>query len=145
VTTWAASTELSARTKARKRALDILYAADVRGDDLSTTLAVEAKRAVGEPARQASWLYAREIVDGVLDHGGEIDELISTNSRDWKIDRMPAVDRALLRIATWEILFNDEVPAAVAIDEAVELAKELSTDDSAPFVHGVLARIARTS
>ncbi|MFK4790245.1 transcription antitermination factor NusB [Microbacterium sp. ZW T5_56] len=136
---------MSARTKARKRALDILFSSDVRGDALDVTLAAEAQRAVGEPAREASWLYAREIVDGVLDHRDEIDEQIVTHARDWKIDRMPAIDRALLRMASWEILFNDDVPAAVAIDEAVELAKEYSTDDSGAFVHGVLARIARSN
>jgi N utilization substance protein B len=136
---------VSARTKARKRALDILFSSDVRGDTLEATLAAEAKRAAGEPARQASWLYAREIVDGVVDHREEIDEQITTHSRDWRLERMPAVDRALLRIATWELLFNEEVPTAVAIDEAVELAKELSTEDSGSFVHGVLARIARSS
>ncbi|GGH35720.1 transcription antitermination factor NusB [Microbacterium album] len=136
---------MSARTKARKRALDILFSADVRGDAPAVALAAEAKRAASEPARQSSWLYAREIVDGVIDHADEIDEQITTHSRDWKLERMPTVDRALLRIATWEILFNDEVPTAVAIDEAVELAKEFSTDDSGAFVHGVLARIARSS
>lgn len=136
---------MSARTKARKRALDILFSADVRGDDLAVALAAEAKRAASEPARQASWLYAREIVDGVIDHAEEIDEQITTHSRDWKLERMPTVDRALLRIATWEILFNDSVPTAVAIDEAVELAKEFSTDDSGAFVHGVLARVARSN
>ncbi|MFT4158318.1 MAG: transcription antitermination factor NusB [Microbacterium sp.] len=135
---------MSARTKARKRALDIMFSADVRGDDVAVALAAEAKRAVNEPAREASWLYAREIVDGVIDHHGEIDEQITTHSRDWKLERMPAVDRALLRIGVWEILFNDEVPTAVAIDEAVELAKEFSTEDSGAFVHGVLARIARS-
>lgn len=134
---------MSARSKARKRALDILFSSDVRGDELSVTLAAEARRASSEPARQTSWLYAREIVDGIIDHGDEIDELITTHSRDWKIDRMPAVDRAILRIAVWELIHNDEVPTAVAIDEAVELAKELSTDDSGAFVHGVLARVAR--
>ncbi len=145
MTTSAASTELSARSKARKRALDILYQSDVRGDDLALTLAVEAKRAASEPAREASWLYAREIVDGVLDNHDDIDEQIITHARDWKIDRMPAVDRAILRIAVWELLHNDEVPAAVAIDEAVELAKEFSTDDSGSFIHGVLARITRAN
>ncbi|WP_299088486.1 transcription antitermination factor NusB [uncultured Microbacterium sp.] len=136
---------MSARSKARKRALDILYQSDVRGDDLALTLAVEAKRAASEPAREASWLYAREIVDGVLDNHDDIDEQIITHARDWKIDRMPAVDRAILRIAVWELLHNDEVPAAVAIDEAVELAKEFSTDDSGSFIHGVLARITRAN
>src|SRR6478752_5380342 len=102
---------MSARTKARKRALDILFQADVRGDEVSTVLAAEAKRAANEPSREASWLYARDIVD-----------------------------RALLRIGVWELLYNDEVPTGVAIDEAVELAKEFSTDDSGSFVHGVLAK-----
>jgi N utilization substance protein B len=136
---------VSARTKARKRALDILFSSDVRGDDLAVTLAAEAQRAASEPAREASWLYAREIVDGIIDQRDEIDEQITTHSRDWKIERMPAVDRALLRIGVWEILFNDEVPTAVAIDEAVELAKEFSTDDSGAFVHGVLARVSRAA
>ncbi len=134
---------MSARSKARKRALDILYQSDVRGDDLAATLAAEARRAASEPAREASWLYARDIIDGVIDNRDEIDENIVTHARDWKLDRMPAVDRAILRIGVWEIVFNTEVPTAVAIDEAVELAKEFSTDDSGSFVHGVLARIAR--
>jgi N utilization substance protein B len=136
---------VGARTKARKRALDILFSADVRGDDVSVTLAAEAKRAASEPAREASWLYAREVVDGIIDHHDEIDELITTHSRDWRLERMPAVDRALLRIGVWEILFNDDVPTAGAIDEAVELAKEFSTDDSGAFVHGVLARVSRAA
>ena len=136
---------MSARSKARKRALDILFQSDVRGDDLPMTLAAEAKRAASEPAREASWLYARDIVDGVIDNRDEIDEQITTYAKDWSLARMPAVDRAILRMAAWEILFNDEVPTAVAIDEAVELAKEFSTDDSGAFVHGVLGRIARTS
>ncbi|WP_417562550.1 transcription antitermination factor NusB [Microbacterium sp.] len=136
---------MSARTKARKRAMDILFQSDVRGETLATMLAAEARRAANEPAREASWLYAREIVDGIIDNQSEIDEQITTSARDWSLSRMPAVDRALLRIGTWEIVYNDEVPAAVAIDEAVELAKEYSTDDSGAFVHGVLARIARSS
>ncbi|MET0304258.1 MAG: transcription antitermination factor NusB [Microbacteriaceae bacterium] len=136
---------MSARSKARKRALDILFQSDVRGDQLDTTLATEAKRAASEPAREASWLYAREIVDGVIDNRDAIDEQITTFSKDWTLARMPAVDRAVLRIGVWEILFNDEVPAAVAIDEAVELAKEFSTDESGSFVHGVLGRIARAT
>ena len=136
---------MSARTKARKRALDILFSSDVRGDAIGVTLAAEAKRAASEPAREASLLYAREIADGIVDHQDEIDEQITTHSRDWKLERMPAVDRALLRIAVWEILYNEQVPTADAIDEAVELAKEFSTDDSGAFVHGVLARVARSS
>lgn len=136
---------MSARSKARKRALDILFQSDVRGDEIAVTLAAEAKRAANEPAREASWLYAREIVDGVIDHRDDIDEQIATHSRDWKIERMPAVDRALLRMGVWELLYNESVPTAVVIDEAVELAKEFSTDDSGAFVHGVLARVARSN
>jgi N utilization substance protein B len=136
---------MSARSKARKRALDILFQADVRGDEIGIILAAEAQRAAGEPARQASWLYAREIVDGVIDNREAIDEQITTFAKDWSLARMPAVDRAVLRIGVWEILYNDDVPTAVAIDEAVELVKEFSTDESGPFVHGVLARIARSS
>jgi N utilization substance protein B len=136
---------MSARTKARRRAMDILFQSDVRGEQIATILAAEAKRAANEPAREASWLYAREIVDGVIDNQGEIDEQITTSAKDWSLERMPAVDRALLRVGTWEILFNDEVPTAVAIDEAVELAKEFSTDESGAFIHGVLARIGRSN
>jgi transcription antitermination protein NusB len=136
---------MSARTKARKRALDILFSADVRGEELPVMLAAEAKRAASEPARETSWLYARDIVDGIVDNREAIDEQITTFAKDWSLARMPAVDRALLRIAVWEILYNDEVPVAVAIDEAVELAKEFSTDDSGAFVHGVLGRVSRGS
>lgn len=136
---------MSARSKARKRALDVLFSSDVRGESIADTLAAEAIRAASEPAREASWLYAREIVDGVIDHADEIDELIRTHSRDWKLERMPAVDRAVLRIGVWELLYNDEVDVAVAIDEAVELVKEFSTDEAGSFVNGILARIARSS
>lgn len=136
---------MSARTKARKRAIDILYIADVRQISIEQSLALEAERAASEPAREASWLYAREVVDGVVDHRDEIDELIETYSQGWTLARMPIIDRAILRIGIWEILYNDEVPHAVAIDEAVEAAKVLSTDDSAGFVNGLLGRIAQTA
>lgn len=134
---------MSARSKARKRALDLLFQADVRGEDVAVIVEAEAKRAAGEPDRMASWLYAREIVDGVTDHSDEINELIESYAQSWTIDRMPAVDRAVLRLASWEILHNTEVPIAVAIDEAVELAKEYSTEDSGRFINGVLGKIAQ--
>lgn len=102
-------------------------------------------RAAGEPQREASWLYARELVDGVTDHRAEIDEMIETYSTNWPLSRMPVIDRAILRIAVWEILHNDEIPPAVAIDEAVEHAKQLSTEDSAGFVNGLLGRIAASA
>lgn len=133
---------MSARTKARKRALDMLFQADVLATPISEIVASEAKRAANEPDRLASWTYALEIVDGVTDHREEIDELISSYAQGWTIDRMPNVDRAILRLSSWEILYNDEVPAPVAINEAVGLAKGYSTEDSSRFVNGVLARIA---
>ena len=136
---------MSARSKARKRALDLLYAAELRQQSLSEALADAAIRAASEPQRAASWAYAREIVEGVIDHATEIDQAIAAQSRDWSLERMPAVDRALLRLATWEIRYNDEVDVAVAITEAVELARTLSTDDSARFVNGVLDAIAHAA
>ncbi|KAM9865412.1 Transcription antitermination protein NusB [Leucobacter aridicollis] len=120
----------------------MLFQADVMHTSVMDVVAAEAKRAVGEPDRVASWLYAREIVDGVNDHREEIDELIASYAQGWTIERMPNVDRAILRIASWEMLHNPEVPAAVAINEAVALAKEYSTDDSSRFVNGVLGKIA---
>lgn len=120
----------------------MLFQADVRQVTYMQIVESEATRAAGEPDRAKSWLYAREIVDGVNDHSHEIDEKIQTFAHDWSIERMPAVDRAILRMATWEILFNSNVDAPVAINEAIELAKEYSTDESAKFVNGVLGRIS---
>jgi N utilization substance protein B len=134
---------VSARTKARKRALDILYSADMRQISIDDAIAAEAARAVSEPARAASWLYAREIVDGIVDNQADIDEMIETYAVGWTLARMPAIDRALLRIGIWEIMFNDEVPDAVAISEAIEAATVLSTDDSAGFINGLLAKISQ--
>ena len=135
---------MGARTKARKRALDLLYGSDVREDSINSSLAVEAARAEADPKRSSSWEYAREIVEGIVAHGDEIDELIETYAQGWTLQRMPAIDRALLRMGIWEILFNDQVPDSVAIAEAVELASSLSTEDSAGFVNGLLARVAST-
>lgn len=129
---------MGARTKARKRALDVLFEAEQRHLD---PIALLADR-VAEPGTEAALpQYSVDIVEGVLDRLDRIDELLETYSHEWSLDRMPAVDRALLRIGTWEILFNDEVPDAVAIDEAVELSRSLSTDDSPVFVNGLLGRI----
>lgn len=133
---------MSARTKARKRALDMLFQADIRGSSVADIVSAEAKRAAHEPDRMASWLYAREIVDGVQDHADEIDELIRTYAQGWTLERMPNVDRSLLRIATWEMLWNPEIPVPVAITEAVLLAQEYSTEDSSRYLNGVLANIA---
>jgi N utilization substance protein B len=131
---------MAARTKARKRALDVLFEAEQRQVDPSTLLA----QRVADPgaAQTALPQYTVEIVEGVIAHRERIDELLETYSHGWTLDRMPAVDRGLLRIGGWEVLFNDDVPDVVAIDEAVDLARELSTDDSPSFVNGLLARVA---
>ncbi|EAR24425.1 transcription termination factor [marine actinobacterium PHSC20C1] len=136
---------MGARSKARKRALDLMYGADVRGESINEALATESSRALSDPARATSWAYAQQVVVGITEHGDEIDELIETYSQGWPLNRMPAVDRALLRIALWEILYNDEVPAGVAISEAVESAKVHSTEDSAGFINGLLGRIAASN
>ena len=131
---------MSARTKARKRAIDILFEADQRGANLSDVLAERIALSGREtPVPQ----YGIDLVRGVIDQWMSVNILISEAAKEWTMDRMPAVDRAVLRVATWEIVFNDEVPAAVAIDEAVELAADLSTDDSPTFINGVLGTIAR--
>jgi len=133
---------MSARSKARKRALDILYGADLRELPIADLLAEEAGRAT--PQRESSWGYAREIATGVSDHLAEIDETIVEHAHGWTLQRMPVLDRAIARLATWEILYNPEVPDGVAIAEAVEFATVLSTDDSAGFLNGVLGAIARS-
>jgi N utilization substance protein B len=129
---------VAARTKARKRALDVLFEADQRGLDPLTVLA----RRVAEPGTQAPIpQYSVDLVEGVVEHLERIDEVLATHSHGWTVARMPAVDRGLLRVGTWEILWNDEVPDAVAVSEAVSLAEELSTDESPSFYNGLLARI----
>ena len=129
---------MGARTKARKRAADILFEAEQRDIDALRLLRERVERPLVEsPVPQ----YAVDLVEGVIAHRERIDELLETYSNGWTLERMPAVDRALLRIGTWEILWNEEVPDAVAIDEAVDLAAELSTDDSPSFVNGLLARL----
>ncbi|ROQ41041.1 NusB antitermination factor [Frondihabitans sp. PhB188] len=136
---------MSARTKARKRALDVLYVADIRQISIDDALVQETQRAMDTPERKSSWAYARDIVQGVIENRPEIDELIETYSQGWTLSRMPTIDRAILRIGIWELTHNDEIPNAVAISEAVEMAQSLSTDDSASFVNGLLARISSTT
>ncbi|GHF08838.1 transcription antitermination factor NusB [Pseudolysinimonas yzui] len=134
---------MSARTKSRKRALDILYGADVRGIEIATLLGAEAERAETQPERGSSWPYAREIVEGVDRHLAELDEEIEAHSQGWSLARMPALDRAIARLAAWEILHNDEVPDGVAIAEAVDLATSLSTEESSGYLNGLLGAISR--
>lgn len=129
---------MAARSKARKRALDILFEADLRGLDAVTLLADRLATAAAEQPVPA---YAVELVEGVTEHRARIDELLSSYAEGWTLERMPGVDRAVLRIGVYELLWRADVPDAVAIDEAVELAKALSTDESPRFVNGVLGRI----
>lgn len=129
---------MSARGKARKRALDYLYAGEMRRESAVTRL--EGAVADGEGHTHP---YTDLIVRGVQEHRERIDGLLSAYSEGWTLERMPAVDRNILRIGVWEILFADDVPGGVAMSEALGLARELSTDESPQFVNGVLGAIAR--
>ena len=127
---------MSARSKARKRALDILFEADQRDVDALELLATRLAQA--EPPVSE---YTAALVEGVVGARQRIDELLTTYSQGWGLDRMPAVDRAILRLGTYELLWCDDVPDAVAIDQAVSLARDLSTDESPAFVNGLLGRL----
>jgi N utilization substance protein B len=127
---------MSARSKARKRALDILFEAEQRS--VPAVEALAGRVAAADPPVSE---YTSELVDGVVANQERIDELLSTYSQGWSLDRMPAVDRSLLRLATYELLWRDDVPDAVVIDEAVTLARTLSTDESPGFVNGLLGRL----
>ena len=128
---------MGARTKARKRALDVLYQADLRGVDPLVAMTELEDRSDG-PLNP----YTRMIVEGVSTHRTRIDDLLSTYSEQWPVGRMPAVDRNLLRIGAWEVLWAPDVPTGVAISEAVERSKDLSTDESPSFINGVLGQLA---
>ena len=132
---------MSARSKARKQALDLLYETDIRGTNLVETLVSRDIPAEGPDARPIRE-YNKELVNGVSDNRRKIDELITTYAQGWDMDRLPAVDRNILRLGIFEILWSTDVPMSVAIDEALILAKELSSDDSSKYIHGVLGRIA---
>ncbi|WP_296704113.1 MULTISPECIES: transcription antitermination factor NusB [Rothia] len=127
---------MNSRTKARLRALEVLFEADQRNEDYIEVL---RRRRLYTVAQISA--YSEEIIRGVRDHDEEIREFVETYARDWSFERMPAVDRAVLRIGTWELLYNDEVPDAVAISEAVGLARVLSTNDSPKFVNGLLDKL----
>ena len=128
---------MSARSKARKRALDLLYASEMRNRSTRR----RAGRASPRPARStttpSSWSQ------GVTEHRARLDEVIASYAQGWTLDRMPAVDRNVLRMATYEVLYVDDVPDAVAVSEALNLVRDLSTDESPAFVNGVLGNIVR--
>jgi len=130
---------LSARTKARKRAVDLLFEAEQRGINARDLLADRLAKPVTEaPLNQ----YTADLVEGVVAHWTDINELLATYSQGWTVERMPSVDRAILRLGAYEVLYSPDVPEGVAIAEAVELATTLSTDESPKFVNGLLARLA---
>jgi len=130
---------VSARTKARKRALELLFEAEARNVNVGQLL---ADRLAAPTTQHPLPEYTATLVEGALAHWGEINEVLETYSQGWPLERMPSVDRAVLRVATWEIVWNDEVPDPVAIAEAVELVKGMSTDESPRFVNGLLARVS---
>jgi transcription antitermination protein NusB len=126
---------VSARSKARRRAVEVLYEMDLRQQTAQQALESLASRMQAEVNE-----YTEQIVRGTAAHAEQIDETVSTYAQGWTLDRMPAVDRAILRVGTWEILWGD-VPDAVALAEAVQLANDLSTDESGRYINGVLARV----
>ena len=132
---------MSARSKARKQTLDLLYESDIRGSsaaDLLVLRDVPDESPDARPIRD----FTKELIGGITENRRKIDELIATYAQGWDMDRLPAVDRNILRLAIYEIIWSDDVEDAVAIDEALNLARDLSTDESAGYIHGVLGRIS---
>jgi N utilization substance protein B len=129
---------MAARSKARKRAVDVLYESDARGVPATTTLA--ERLALADPPVNE---YTVELIEGLDANRERVDEILTGYAEGWTVERMPGVDRAVLRLGVYELLWRPDVPEAVVIDEAVELAKTLSTDESPRFVNGVLARVLR--
>jgi N utilization substance protein B len=127
---------VSARGKARRRAVEILFEAEQRSEDAREVM---ERRRMHSDSQVSP--YAEELVLGVTMRRGELDEYLETYSQGWTLERMPAVDRNVLRVGAWELLFNDDVPDGVAVAEAVNLAKELAGDDSPGFVNGLLGRL----
>jgi transcription antitermination protein NusB len=129
---------VAARSKARKRAVDVLYESDARG--VTATVTLGERVTLADPPVNA---YTIALIEGIHANRYRIDEILTEYADGWTVSRMPGVDRAVLRLGVYELLWCADVPAAVAIDEAVELAKMLSTDESPRFVNGVLARVLR--
>ncbi len=132
---------MSARSKARKQALDLLYEADIRGTSAAVLLEQRDTTEDGPGARPIRD-FTKELIAGVTENKRKIDELITTYAQGWDMDRLPAVDRNILRLGIYEIVWNADLDDGIAIDEALTLAKELSTDESAGYIHGVLGRIS---
>jgi len=132
---------VSARSKARKQALDLLYESDIRGSSAADLLLLRDIPDEGPDARPIRD-FTKALIGGITENRRKIDELIATYAQGWDMDRLPAVDRNILRLAIYEIIWSDDVEDAVAIDEALNLARDLSTDESAGYIHGVLGRIS---
>jgi N utilization substance protein B len=131
---------VAARNKARKRAFQILFEADQRGAPVQTVLADWIRHARTDERQPPVGEYTMELVEGYAQYADRIDDLISTHAVGWTLDRMPVVDRNIVRLAAYELVWEDDTPDAVVIDEAVQLAKEFSTDESPSFVNGLLGR-----
>ena len=129
------------RHQARKRAVDLLFEAEARDLTPAEVVDVRTTLATANPDVSALQPYSAAAARGVGEHAAHIDDLISSHLQGWTLDRLPAVDRAILRVAVWELLYADDVPEPVAVDEAVQLAKELSTDESPSFINGVLGQV----
>ena len=133
--------KLGARHKARKRAVDFLFEAEARDLDPVDLAGDRADLAAKDDSVAPVPGYTVTLVTGVAENLDRIDSVIESHLQDWTLDRLPAVDRAILRLAVWELFHATDVPPVVAVDEAVELAKQLSTDDSPGFVNGVLGQV----
>lgn len=132
---------MSARSKARKQSLDLLYESDIRGTqalELLQSRDIEDNGPDARPIRE----YTKELISGIADHRRKIDELIATYAQGWDMDRLPAVDRNILRLAIFELLWGKDLSDSIIIDEALTLAKDLSTEESSSYIHGVLGRIS---
>ena len=133
--------KLGARHKARKRAVDFLFEAEARDVDPVELAEERAQLATRDESVAPVAPYTATVVEGVAENLDRLDQVIESHLQDWTLERLPAVDRAILRIAVWELFHATDVPPVVAVDEAVELAKELSTDDSPGFVNGILGQV----
>jgi N utilization substance protein B len=134
---------VSARSKARKRALDALFAADLTGENAISALKRTELESRERDSQTAIFDYAETLVAGYLANKDRIDAKLQALAEGWTLERMPNVDRAILRLSAWELLYNEEIPSEVAISEAVSMASELSTDESPKFINGILARLAK--
>ena len=132
---------MSARSKARKQTLDLLYESDIRGSSAADLLILRDVPDEGPDARPIRD-FTKALICGITENRRKIDELIATYAQGWDMDRLPAVDRNIMRLAIYEIVWSDDVEDGVAIDEALNLARDLSTDESAGYIHGVLGRIS---